>query len=64
MFDFPRRLGWDTPVTPEFTESAFARMLRFFKADKDCLARQHGRCPGSNLCHDCNWAEGTSLAER
>lgn len=64
MFDFPKRLGWDTPVAPEFSESAFARMLRFFTADKDCLARQHGRCPGSNMCHDCNWSEGTSLAER
>jgi hypothetical protein len=64
MFDFPKRLGWDTPVAPEFNESAFARMLRFFKSDKDCLERQHGRCPGSNLCYDCNWSEGTSLGKR
>lgn len=64
MFNFPKRLGWDTPVTPEFNESAFARMLRFFNSDEDCLERQHGRCPGNNMCHDCNWSEGTSLGKR
>ncbi len=64
MFDFPKRFGWDTPVTPEFNASGFARLLRIFKTDKDCLAKQQGRCPGNDMCHDCNWSEGSSRSKR
>jgi len=64
MFDFPNRLGWDTPVTPQFNVSAFARMLRFFKGSRKCLERQYGRCPGEAMCHDCSWSEGASLDQR
>jgi len=63
MEDFRVAPGWATPVTPQYDLPFFARFFRYVSADTDCLARRQGRCPGRQLCHDCEWHEGRQIGE-
>ncbi|NIR61935.1 MAG: hypothetical protein GWO02_21835 [Gammaproteobacteria bacterium] len=61
------RHDWSTPVVQEFGTVAFARALGHLgglMTRAVCLARRQGRCPGSDQCHDCPWAEGRTRARR
>lgn len=60
--DLSRRLDWATPTKPAFDLAALARTLGLLRPDADtrssCRARRWGRCPGTEFCPDCPWAEG------
>jgi hypothetical protein len=51
--------GWSTPILARFDYASLAQELRH-KDSSRCLARQQGRCPGLEFCHDCNWREGST----
>jgi hypothetical protein len=56
---FERFVGWSTPIVPRFDYASLAQDLRH-PDSANCLARQQGRCPGLEFCHDCTWREGST----
>ena len=63
MPDYQVTPSWATPISPQFHAPFLARFFRHVTARKDCLARRQGRCPGTPLCHDCEWREGRQIGE-
>jgi hypothetical protein len=59
MKPFERFVGWSTPVVPRYDYASLAQDLGH-KDSANCLARQQGRCPGLEFCHDCTWREGST----
>jgi hypothetical protein len=56
---FERFVGWSTPIMPRYDYASLAQDLGH-KDSANCLARQQGRCPGLEFCHDCTWREGST----
>jgi hypothetical protein len=59
MKPLERFVGWSTPVMPHYDYASLAQDLGH-KDSANCLARQQGRCPGLEFCHDCTWREGST----
>lgn len=59
-----RKLDWYSSQARRLGEGSLfaylARVLGHTSKPGDCLARRYGHCPGTDLCHDCPWSEGTS----
>ena len=59
--DFRFQPGWATPVVVDHRKpTLLAWFLGLFRKDPTCLAHRQGRCPGPNLCHDCEWSRQRS----
>jgi len=63
MSKFDAMPNWATPIAPQYDQPFFARFFGHVTASTDCLARRQGRCPGKDLCHDCEWRQGRQLGE-
>ena len=59
-----RYIGWVTQFGQRTDFASLVRAFSHLRPKADCLARRQGLCPGTDLCHDCPWSEGTSREER
>jgi hypothetical protein len=60
--EFRYQPGWATPPVTDYRRPGLiARLVRLAMDDRGCLAERQGRCPGTNLCHDCAWSRQEPL---
>lgn len=52
---FAMRYGWAMPIADPLSATSTGRVLG---REQGCIMRRQGRCPGKDLCADCDWSEG------